>query len=83
MMSLEWTMDSESKNKSSQITLTQKQKDEDSDVNKLVTALPDAVHVAKNDRASFANWFRLVDSYRINLVLLRTIRMISNRLNDC
>jgi hypothetical protein len=50
MVCLIWTMDSESKNKSSQITLTQKQKDEDSDVNKLVTALPDAVHVAKNDR---------------------------------
>lgn len=75
MVCLVWMMDSESKNKSSQITLTQKQKDEDSDVNKLVTALPDAVHVAKNDRASFANWFRLVDGYRINLVLLRTIRM--------
>ncbi len=68
-------MDSESNNKSSQITLTQKQKDGDNGVNKLVMALPDTVHVAKNDRASFANWFRLVDGYRINLVLLRTVRM--------
>ena len=75
MVCLIWTMDSESKNKSSQITLTQKQKDGDNGVNKLVTALPDAVHVAKNDHASFANWFCLVDGYRINLVLLCTVRM--------
>ena len=38
----------------------------------MLTAFPDAVHVAKNDRASYANWYRFVDGNRINLVLLRT-----------
>ena len=41
----------------------------------LVSPLPDAVHVAKLDRASSANWFRFVDRYRVNLVLLRTCRL--------
>ena len=35
-------------------------------------------HVAKNDRASFANWYRFVDDNRINLVLLRTARVDPN-----
>lgn len=55
-------MDSESKNKNSQTILTKRQSE------------TDPVHVAKNDRASFANWYRLVDGYRVNLVLLRTAR---------
>ena len=38
----------------------------------MLTAFPDAVHVAKNDRASFA------DGNRINLVLLRTARVDPN-----
>ena len=32
----------------------------------------------KNDRASFANWYRFVDGNRINLVLLRTARVDPN-----
>ena len=44
----------------------------------MLTAFPDAVHVAKNDRASFANWYRFVDGNRINLVLLRTARVDPN-----
>ena len=39
-----------------------------------VTPFPDPVHTTKNDRGSFANWYRLIDGYRINLVMLRTIR---------
>ena len=35
-------------------------------------------HVAKNDRASFANWCRFVDGNRINLVLLRTAQADPN-----
>ena len=35
------------------------------------------VHVAKLERASFANRFRFVDRYRVNLVLLRTCRLDS------
>ena len=68
-------MDSESKNKNSQITLTEKQEANDDDVSGLVTPFSDSVHVAKNYRASFANWYRLVDGHRINLVLLRTLRV--------
>ena len=68
-------MDSESKNKNSQTILTKRQSETESTTDAdLVTAFPDPVHVAKNDRASFANWYRLVDGYRVNLVLLRTAR---------
>ena len=75
MVCLAWLMDSESKNKNSQIILTKRQSDTESTTDAdLVTAFPDPVHVAKNDRASFANWYRLVDGYRVNLVLLRTAR---------
>ena len=75
MVCLAWVMDSESKNKNSQTILTKRQSDTDSTTDTdLVTAFPDPVHVAKNDRASFANWYRLVDEYQVNLVLLRTAR---------
>ena len=68
-------MDSESKNKNSQTILTKRQSETESTTDAdLVTASPDPVHVAKNDRASFANWYRLVDGYRVNLVLLWTAR---------
>ena len=73
MVCLAWIMDSQSKNKNSQTSLNQNQKDNEdadqTDSTVLLTAFPDAVHVAKNDRASFANWYRLVDGYRVNLVL--------------
>jgi hypothetical protein len=76
MACLAWIMDNESKNKSSQIALTEKQKESETTPDtELVTAFPDPVHVAKNDRASFANWYRLVDGYRVNPVLMRTARM--------
>ena len=75
MVCLAWVMDSESKNKNSQTILTKRQSETESTTDAdLVTAFPDPVHVAKNDRASFANWYRLVDGYRVNLVLLRTAR---------
>ena len=75
MVCLASVMDSESKNKNSQTTLTKRQSETESTTDAdLVTAFPDPVHVAKNDRASFANWYRLVDGYRVNLVLLRTAR---------
>ena len=75
MICLAWVMDSESKNKNSQTILTKRQSDTDSTTDTdLVTAFPDPMHVAKNDRASFANWYRLVDGYQVNLVLLRTAR---------
>ena len=52
----------ESKNKNSQTILTERQSETESTTDAdLVTAFPDPVHVAKNDRASFANWYRLVD----------------------
>ena len=41
----------------------------------MLTAFPDAVHVAKNDRASFANCYRFLDGNRINLLLLPTARV--------
>ena len=75
MVCLAWVMDNESKNKNSQTILTKRQSETESTTDAdLVTAFPDPVHVAKNDRASFANWYRLVDGYRVNLVLLRTAR---------
>ena len=75
MVCLAWVMDSESKNKNSQTILTKRQSETESTTDAdLVMASPDPVHVAKNDRASFANWYRLVDGYRVNLVLLRTAR---------
>ena len=75
MVCLAWIMDSESKNKNSQILLTEKQNESETTTDTdLVTAFPDPVHVAKCDRASFANWYRLVDGFRVNLVLLRTAR---------
>ena len=75
MVCLAWVMDSESKNKNSETILTKRQSETESTTDAdLVTAFPDPVHVAKNDRASFANWYRLVDGYRVNLVLLRTAR---------
>ena len=42
-----------------------------------MTLFPDPVHTAKNDCGSFANWYRLIDGYHINLVMLRTARMDS------
>lgn len=85
LVCLAWIMDSESKNKNSQTSLNQNQKDnedgDETDSTDLLTAFPDAVHVAKNDRASFANWYRLVDGYRVNLVLLRTARADLNMKN--
>lgn len=75
MVCLAWVMDSESKNKNSQTILTKRQSETESTTDAdLVMASPDPVHVAKNDRASFANWYRLVDGYRVNLVLLWTAR---------
>ena len=69
-------MDCESKNKKSlQLFQTEKASNEVNQALSLVSPLPDAVHVAKLDRASFANWFRFVDRYRVNLVLLRTCRL--------
>lgn len=68
-------MDSESKNKNSQNILTKRQSETESTTDAdLVAAFPDLVHVAKHDCASFANWYQLVDGYRVNLVLLRTAR---------
>lgn len=40
----------------------------------MTSVLPDAVHVAKRKRQSFANWFIYVNGERINLVLLRELR---------
>ena len=40
----------------------------------LLIALPDAVHVGKSIKCSWANWFILLDGQRSNLVLLRTLR---------
>ena len=71
---LSWIMDCESKNKKSlQLFQTEKASNEVNQALSLVSPLPDAVHVAKLDRASFANWFTFVD--RVNLVLLRTCRL--------
>ena len=73
---LSWIIDCESKNKKSlQLFQTEKASNEVNQALSLVSPLPDAVRVAKLDRASFANWFRFVDRYRVNLVLLRTCRL--------
>ena len=76
MVCLGWSMDSESKNKKSQTALSETEQDKQTETT-IVTPFPDPVHTAKNDRGSFANWYRLIDGYRINLVMLRTARMDS------
>lgn len=40
----------------------------------LSTCIPDAVHVGKRYRQQLSNWFLLVSDYRINIVLLRTLK---------
>ena len=44
----------------------------------LTNCLPDAVHVAKRKRQSFANWWLWVEGTRTNLVLLRDLRNDAN-----
>ena len=74
VVSLAWIMDSESKNKNSRQTLSQNQRDNEQPnraaTTEMLTAFPDAVHVTKNGRASFANWYSFVDGNHINLFLL-------------
>lgn len=67
--------DSESKNK------TAKEMFEESKTNgkcssylNLASCVPDGVHVGKRLARQFSNWFLIVDGYRINRVILRTLR---------
>ncbi len=40
----------------------------------LMVGLPDAIHVGKSLKCSFANWYILLDGQRSNLAMLRTLR---------
>ena len=52
-----------------------REKEEQSDpLLSVISPIPDGVHVAKRKRQSFANWFLLVNNYRVNLVQLRELR---------
>mgnify|MGYP001798019286 CR=1 FL=1 len=67
-------MDSESKN---QAAFKEFEKSRETMVDpclSLTSCFPDAVHVGKRISRSFSNWFIIVQGYRINRVLLRTLR---------
>ena len=40
--------------------------------------LPDAVHVRKSCKCSFSNWFCILESSRLSLIVLHTLRDGSN-----
>ena len=68
-------MDSESRNQTAQDIF--KENKLSGEIDSQLTyckTFPDAVHVGKRKRQSFANWFLSVDGERTNLVLLRTLR---------
>lgn len=70
-----YSSDSESKNKSAGEILNQEKADNQHDPEmSLSTCIPDAVHVGKRYRQQLSNWFLLVSGYRINIVLLRTLK---------
>lgn len=41
---------------------------------RLTEGTPDAVHVGKCLKGSLANWWLVIDDFRVNLVMLRTVR---------
>ena len=66
--------DSESRNAGAQKELLKEKEDQSDPRLSIISPFPDGVHVAKRKRQSFANWFLLVNKYRINLVQLRELR---------
>ena len=68
------SMDSESRNQSAQDIFKEKKLAGERDSLKYCETFPDAVHVGKRKRQSFANWFLFVNGERTNLVQLRTLR---------
>lgn len=48
----------------------------------LSICIPDAVHVGERYRHQISNWFLLVSGYRINIVLLRTIKQDTQVKNE-
>ncbi|XP_014674326.1 PREDICTED: uncharacterized protein LOC106814524 [Priapulus caudatus] len=66
------TSDCEEKNKAA---LTYFQGERNTNYNlSMLSSIPDAVHVGKSLKCSWANWFVLFKGERSNLVLLRTLR---------
>lgn len=69
------TNDSESKNKSAAESFEKSKKEGNLERElQFASCLPDGVHVAKRMARHFSNWYLLVDGYRVNRVLLRTLR---------
>ena len=71
------SMDSESRNRSAQDIFKEKKLAGERDSLKCCETFPDAVHVGKRKRQSFANWFLFVNGERTNLVQLRTLSKTS------
>ena len=68
------SQDSESRNKGEQKLLAEEKQEQSDSFTSIISPVPDAVHVAKRKRQSFANWFLIVDEYCINLVQVRELR---------
>ena len=69
-----YSADSESKNKSAgEIFNQEKEKEDPNPLMLLCVHIPDTVHVGKRYHAGMSNWFLLVDGFRVNIVLLRTL----------
>lgn len=72
-----YSTDCEQKNKTA-LELLQSRKEDDAQGRqsnlRLTEGTPDAVHVGKCLKGSLANWWLVVDDYRVNLAMLRTIR---------
>ena len=70
-----YSSDSESKNKSAgEILNEERMNDDQASYTSVTTCIPDHVLVTKRYRQQLSNWFLLVSGYRINLVLLRTLK---------
>ena len=68
------SQDSESRNEGAQKLLAEEKQEQSDSFTSIISPVPDSVHVAKRKRQSFANWFLIVDEYRINLVQVRELR---------
>ena len=72
-----YSTDCEQKNKTA-LEILQSRKEDEAEARqsnlRLTEGTPDAVHVGKCLKGSLANWWLLVDDFRVNLAMLRTLR---------
>ena len=73
-----YASDCEQKNKTA-LEMLQLQKEEEEQISRksnlrLTESTPDAAHAGKCLKGSFVNWWLIIDDFRVNLALLRTLR---------